>query len=483
MRPGYGSEARRTALSWLALGLAAGLALVGGLALLAGPGGVSPPSIATVYYYSDDAYHLVAYVHDSAGGPIGGLAVQYSSPTGLPEGAPAGGTTSASGIVAAAFPGPPTNETYTITATTAGGTNAIATPMTAPPATDPPGTVLPGVGDLADVDRGTYASTGQLMAFFAGPNGTAAGGFRVQFIFTQFDLLDRPAGPEAAGSIPDVAIPTINYSIARFSGYSLVAPVHVPPPPIRGLGPDITVQIVNPAGHVVDDGGFPPAEFGPQSSAPAGARAAEQALTDLGVAALVAGLLAGLVLYGVERLSGTLEPELARPVSPGGFLVARYAGALAALAAGTLVGVVALDLGLWARFGAPMPPALLAIALASCLAAVASWLAVPFALAHFLKSPQRLTSAVLAVLIVFGFLWGPAIAALGPLAGLGPGTIGAAKLAFDADVLNPALAPATLAQVGLLGTGAITAVGILVAEVLWVGVPLRVAVHRARTAD
>ena len=105
MNRGHLSELRRTALTRLSVVLAIALALVGGLSLLAGPDSPSPPSIATVYYYADGAYHLMAFVYDGVGRPVAGLTVQFSSPQGLPAGGSAAGTTDSAGVVVGTFPG------------------------------------------------------------------------------------------------------------------------------------------------------------------------------------------------------------------------------------------------------------------------------------------------------------------------------------------------------------------------------------------
>ena len=483
MNRGYVRELRRTALSRLAIVLAAALAVGGAVSLLAAPSAGSPPSIATVYYWSGGAYHLIGYVYDSQGRPIPGVTVQFSSPQGLAPGDPSSGTTNASGIVVGSFPSAYDNETYTLTAANAAGSTSVSTELTNYPNAVAPGTVVAGFGDLISLRTGTYRSTGALLAFFAGPNGTAPTGYSVEYYFTAFDLDARGVHPLSAPADNDTELANqSDIDIADFAGYAVVSGLSLGPAPPE-LGPDITVQIVNPDGDVVADAGFPPIAFGPQTIPPPATQAAGLALSELGLAGLVAGLLVGLSLYGTERLSGTLEPFLARPVTPEGLLTVRYLGALGTLAVGDAVGLAALDAGLAARFGGGLPTGLLLVALGASLLALAGWLAVPFLLSHLLRTSQRLTTAVIGVLVVFGFLWTPALQALAPWAGAGPGTLAGATLTFDANVVNAALAASTLVPAGLYGTDVATALGVAVVLLLWVLVPLGVAVWRARTAD
>lgn len=470
----YLREAGRVARSRLVVAVAVALALGGPVSLLAAPSGHYPPAIATVYYYGNDSYHLIAFVYDSQGHPLSGLTVTYSSPQPLPPGAPTSGVTDAAGIVAAAFPGPYKNATYVVTASNAGGTTSVTTELSNYPNPVAAGTVVAGFGDLVPIRSGTYVATGVLLAFFAGPNGTMPSGYKVRYQFTQFDLMDA-AHP--------AYVPPVLYPIANFTGYDSVSALNVPPPPNRTVGPDITVQIVNAAGGVVADAGFPPADFGVQSIAPPGTIAAELALSELGLAGLVAGLLAGLTVYGSERVNGTLEPYLARRVSPDGLLAARFLGAYTALGLGTVVGLAALDEGLNVQFGAGLPPRLLLVLLGSSLAALSAWVAIPFAIAHLTRSSVRLTTAVVGTLVIFGFLWTPLLVALGPIVGADPGTLLAGTLTFDANVVNAALASSTLVPAGLAGTDAATVVGVVGVLLAWAIGPIAVALYRARTAD
>lgn len=480
MNRSYVNELRRTALSRYLVALAIVGALAGGLALLPVPASSAPPSIATVYYYADGAYHVIGYVYDADGGPVAGATVVFSSPQGLPPGSPTGGTTNAAGIVEAAFPSAYNNETYIFSVTTSAGSAAIPTEVSNYPYALPAGTIVPGFGDMVPIDTGTYDSTGSLLVFYAGPNGTPPDGYRVQYYFPQ---LETATGASASASAQEAPTGSANYSVATLSGYAVLIPLRIAAPPNASFGADVTVQILRPSGTVATQSGFPPEDFGPQAAYPAATLAAGLALSEIGLAGLVIGLLAGLALYGNDRLSGALEPYLVRRVSAPGLLASRYVGALLPIAAATTVSVFALDAGLAERFGAPMPAGLLLVALGACLASVAAWLAVPFALAHATRTVARLTTAVTAVLAVFAFLWTPLLVALAPYLGAGPGTSAAAPFDFGAGVVNSALAPSTLVPDGIVGAGAATVAGVVAVAFLWIALPLGFALYRARTAD
>jgi ABC-type transport system involved in multi-copper enzyme maturation permease subunit len=201
-------------------------------------------------------------------------------------------------------------------------------------------------------------------------------------------------------------------------------------------------------------------------------------LTEMGLVLTVAGLLAGLACYGTERLLGTLEVYLARPTSGEGFFLARYLGLLAIFGLAVVAALAAADAAMAVRYGELLPTGVFAVALGACLATLAAWLAVAFALAHLLRGPLRLTAAVLAILVTFCFLWTPALVAASQdatsLAGVGTGS----SLNFDGSVLNPAASPATLGVLAMTGTGEATLLGVVLIALLWVGLPL-VAAFRA----
>jgi ABC-type transport system involved in multi-copper enzyme maturation permease subunit len=454
------------------------IVLTGAVSLLAAPSDALPPGIATVYYFEGGAYHLIAYLYDRLGNPVTGTRVDFGSPQSLPAGSTTSDVTGPDGIARGAFPvGIMGNYTFSTTATTSTGTTTVATEVSNWPTPPPAETVSEGYGDLVPVHTGVYSSTGQLLVFFAGSNGTAPQGYVVQYSFAQFDQSLRVPGAQLRPLDP-----TTNYSITALTGFHAVHSVAIDTAaPDRS--PAIFVELLDPQRVVVAFGEFAPSAFGPQPTLPPAGQAAELVLTELGLVATVAGLLTGLALYGSDRVSGFLDPYLARPVTAAGFLSARYLGLLLPLSMGMVLGILLGDVGLSARYGEEMPAPLLAVAIASALAALAAWLGVAFALAHLMRTATRLATATLAVLVVFAFLWTPALVTLAPVVGAPTGSANAGHLFFDASVVNPAQAPAALVPPALLGVDTATAVGIAVVAALWILIPLAVALMRARRSD
>jgi ABC-type transport system involved in multi-copper enzyme maturation permease subunit len=341
--------------------------------------------------------------------------------------------------------------------------------------------VLHGFGDIIPVRSGTYTSTGDLLAFFAGPNGSAPGGYVLQYHFATFDLMEQPTG----GSPDQLTVPKnfVNqYVLSNFSTYSTVAAVDLATPP-TGFGPSILAQIAAPNGSIVADAILPPTDFGPQSTTTPAAQAVQLVLTEVGLVSLVIGILGGIALYGSDRLSGALEPYLARPITPEGFVGARYVGLLLPLLGGVIAGLLVADAALSVRYGAAMPPALLAVAIASAAGGLAAWIGVPIALSHVTRSQIRLLTYALGIVVVFGFFWTPALISIGPWVGAGPGTLAGATLDFDAQMFNPALAPSTLVIPALLGTGLATVAGIVVDLAVWGILPIGFALWWTRRRD
>ena len=471
------AEVRRTATRKLSIVLLALLAVTGVLALLASPSPTSPPYLSTLYYYSGGAYHLIGSVHDAQGVPLSGVHVRFSSPQALPNGSTTSAVSDPEGIVRGAFPLPEGNYTFELSATNSAGTTVLGTEVTNWPVLPPQGAVVSGVNDIVPVPSGTYTSTGVLLVLTAGPNGTVPAGYTLQYIFEQFDQAAR-----VPGTAPALDPVSANYSLGPIDSYTSVRPVPVAPAP-DGLGPSILVEVVDPHHQVVSFAAFPPTDFGPMPNAPPAARAANLVLTEMALVATIAGLLGAVSLYGTERLSGTLEPYLARPVTAEGFLMARYVGLLLPLSAGVAIGWGAAGLGLSLRYGAPPPAALLAVGLLATLVGVSGWLGLAIALSHRLRTPLQLSTGVLALLVAFGFLWTPALTILGPAFGAPIGSDAWGHLLFDSSIINPALLAPTLVPLALLGTDGATLAGVLVVAALWTVIPILLGLERAARAD
>ncbi|MCI4366153.1 MAG: hypothetical protein L3K08_00190 [Thermoplasmata archaeon] len=470
-------EIRWTAGRKLTLVLTGVILLAGVVATFAGPSGVSVPSVATAYYYSGGAYHLLGYVYDTAGRPMAGIPVVFGSAVPIPPGSTLRTTTDSLGVFEGTFPSPEGNYTYTATATSSSGTSTVSTELTEWPVPAPAGVVSPGYGDIVPVRSGAYAPTGNLLVFFAGPNGTSPTEDHLQYQFVEFD-----ASVQVPGAAADALSSAENYSLGPLTSYGTVASVNLPTPP-PGLGPAILVQIVSPNGTVTADAIFPPIDFGPQATLTPATQAAGLVLTELGLVALVLGTLGGLAIYGNDRLSGSLDPYLARRVTAHGFLLSRYLGLLLPLGLGASVGILLTDGVFVARYGSAFPTPLLGVAIAATLGAVAASLAIPFALSHLSRTPVQLLTAALAIVVTFGFLWAPVLAAIGPSVGAGAGTSNAGTFDFDGQMADPGLAPSTLVHPALWGTDLATLVGIVLLTVGWIVVPLGFAYWRAYRGD
>lgn len=459
------AEAGRTATRRLALVLAAVVVVAGVASLLAAPAATTAPSVASVYYYEEGAYHVLGAVYGPTGEPLGGVEVAFTSPQPLPPGSTTEATTDAEGVVAGSFPLPLGNYTFVLTVHTGAGSGSNIVEVSDWPKPAPNGTVVNGVGDLVPVSQGAYRAFGSLYAFFAGPNGSAPSGLTVESAYL-------PLASNGSGAGPSNASPATSLGALRqFDGvFSVPAPR---PPP--GYGDLLEIRIVNASGATQVLGIFPSSDFGAQSAPTPGANALDLVTTELGLVLAVAGLVAGLALYGTDRLLGTLDVLLARATTRAGLFLARYLGLLGLFGVAVVASLGVADLGLDRLYGAPVPAAAFAVAAAAGIAAMAAWLAVAFALAHLMRNPLRLTASVLGILVVFCFLWTPALVSVSldatGVAGVGAGS----SVGFDGAVLNPALYPSALASLALTGTGALTAVGVVLVALLWILLPLGAA--------
>lgn len=463
------------------------LLVTGSAGLLATAPPASPPSISTVYYYGPGGYHLLIFLAGPTGAPAAQVHVTSSPSWSVPASASLSSVSGTSGLLVQTLPTPvELNGTVTVTATDAGGSSTVTTQLAPGWPRPPNGTIEEGINDLLAVRSGAYRAVGSLLVFFAGPNGTAPRNYSVQWGYEVTDLLGRPMAPGGPGRLRDAgpAATVIQhyYPLPALNAYTEVVPLHPGTAP-AGLGPDLSVSVLDPSGRIVSDQAFAPIQFGLLAGLAPGGVDAQVGLAPLLVIGGSAALLLGLGAYGLDRSSGALDAYLARPVTPRGLLLARYLGILIPLELGALLGLTGLDLGLWARFGVPMPAELVVVIGLSLLGSLAGLLGAAMAASQWARSPLRLLTAILSMLVLFGFLWGPILTTLAPFVGAVPGTAVATRFYFLGAVLDPMQTAPALAPLVIEGTDLVSGLTAVLVGLLWGIGPLASALLQANRTD
>jgi ABC-type transport system involved in multi-copper enzyme maturation permease subunit len=477
-------ELRRTVRGRVPLLLAGLLVAAGVASYLVAPAPSEPPLLATLYYYENGSYTVLAYVADAAGHPVSGARValsEYASPLAFTV----TGTSNGSGIATLRLPATPEfNLTVGLAASDPTG-GLVSSMVIAPGWPLPPnGTVVQGVNDLVSVQQGTYRTTGSLLAFFAGPNGTLPPSYPLLYGYEQFDTLARGSGPAPIELAPHAAVVSAGryVSVGSLSTYTQIFPIALVPP-APGFGPDVIFDLLDGAGDLIAYATFTPTQFGPSSSETAATSLAAEALSPLFALIATASLFLGLAGYGLDRSSGHLENLWARPVTLRGLYTTRYLGLLVPLAAGSVGAVAAVDAGLALRFGAALPPGPLALAAATAVAAAAAFLALAFALSETARSLVALVGGVLAVIVLLGFLWTPIASVVLTLLGVPPWASGAPSPSLAGTLLDPALAGPALLPGSVFGLAAATAALATASALAWILLPWAAGWYRAGDAD
>jgi hypothetical protein len=477
------AELRRTAIQRAPLVALILLVAAGAAGLLTTPAPADPPTISTVYYYDQGAYHMVVLASDPAGTPESQVHLRSTPSWSVPPGTSLDAASGASGLLNLTFPtAVELNGSVTITASGPGGSSTVTTQISPGWPLPSEGTVSEGSNDILAVRSGAYQATGELLVFFAGPNGTLPTGYSVQWGFEQLDLNGAPLHP---GSRPYPVLSTPQtepvqhyYTLTSLRSYDVVLPLHLSPAP-AGLGPDLSVSVLNMSGTLVSEQAFAPVAFGTIGGLATAGVDAQAALAPLLVIGGAAGLLLGLGAYGMDRTSGALDVYLARPVTPRGLLMARFLGLLVPLEVGIAGGIASLDLALWARFGAPMPPGLLLVVLLSSFGSVAGLLAAAVAASEMARTPVRLLTVILSLLVLFGFLWSPILTTVAPLIGAGPGTSAASRFLLLGAVLDPMQTAPALVPLAVEGTDLAAVVLVVVVGAAWLAGPILAATREA----
>jgi ABC-type transport system involved in multi-copper enzyme maturation permease subunit len=447
-----------------------------------------------IYYYEGGAYHVTAWAYDAGGDPVAGLSADIEEYT-------IGAPTSSSGPYPATTNG--AGELSVVIPVAEGPSVVIEfdyLSLDLPPSVFPfwegafaQGTMVPlgnltpgtagGFNALTSVGANFFSARAQVMAFAAGSNGSAPVGFR----------LEACSGAELPGTFPGNCTGWPTQELGSLTGEW----THASLPIFPANATFVIVQLVNATDAIVATLDLVPAPASGggsvvQSSINPGVYAVSDAASTLTFLVAAVALVSSYWTYARPRLSGTVEPVLARPVTRGGLLLDRYAAVAIAVVAAAAVEVLLLDVFAARTFGDPLPPGDVLPLIAAAVVGGLGFAGLIFATAHAVRTPEAVL-AVGIVLLAGSLLWSSIV--LGILVYAHPAYPGweLSLLLVRSQLLLPTQIP-VLAAEWLTGTSALgepigaSLGGVGVAEAAgvaaaWVVVPLAVAYRRAVTRD
>jgi ABC-2 type transport system permease protein len=204
--------------------------------------------------------------------------------------------------------------------------------------------------------------------------------------------------------------------------------------------------------------------------------------------------------YGKDRVSGILETVIKRPINKGGAIRSRFLANSVVVSSSILVAIVISDLISYRYFHIFMPLSFILDMWWAYSIIGVSFLAISYIFSHILKSPGALLGALIAVFFIFGLFWTVIFDVIVAAFSISSGTSGYITFQVLFNYANPA-GYASLFELylthalggGLGGFGSsqsinpayygVTPLLLLIAGILWVGVPFSIAQFLAVNRD
>jgi ABC-type transport system involved in multi-copper enzyme maturation permease subunit len=444
---------------------------------------------SAVYYYDNGGYHLLLWAYDAGGAPVAGVVAEFTAmTTGLGNGStgPYSATSNAQGELSLTVPAidqagvilmldSVSLATHRAVTVSWGGIfwgNALMLGYVPLGAVD-------GLNAFITVGTDYYSAHTQVMVFAAGPNGTAPTGLRLETC--SFSALPQS---NCTGLSTKELGPITTYW------------THSPLPMYPANATGVIVQLVNGSGGIVNE-----MFFSPTATAGSGATVVNQApgapilrefTSEVSFTLPLLALIAPYWAYAQPRLSGTVEPVLARPVTRRGIFLARYASVAIALVAAVAAEALILIASVDGILGEPLPAGFAAPLVGGLVVAALSFAGLLFLSAHLVRSPGAALAIGITLLVVW-FFWFDVLLGLLILIHVSSSSLVATTLVTRSQLLSPpqfpSLTTSLLTGLSPLGTplgsavGGVSSVVVAAAAVAWVVVPLVVAYSCAVMRD
>lgn len=408
IRSTYRHEIRNTLLSRATVGVMILAVLAGASALVTVESVTNsfPISGSAIVYYQNGAYHVTGWAYDGGGSPVSDVAAEFTEVTfgnNTTTAGPYWVKTNGQGEFELSVPVPDNASAYLML-------NFAALDSSRPVQVVwngilsfeseiflgylPPGAAV-GSNNLAVVGTDFYSAHAQFMTFLEGPNGSAPTGLEAVTCSTVPSFTFPPR-------FNCTGLPT--HALGAISGYWSTFPL----PTYPSNDSVVFIEVVNATGGVQETLQTTSTKTTEGSSAVVNSAPGESILTTfaeegsffLPAVALVSAYWA----YARPRLSGTVEPVLAGPVTRRGLFVTRYACVALMVLAAAIVDLFALDAGATWMLGEALPTGYILPLLGGLIVAGLGSVGLVFLVAHLVRTPGGSLGAA-SVPLGLGFFW------------------------------------------------------------------------------
>ena len=345
------------------------------------------PSAAVSVDYLSGEYTFSVVVSSYDGAAFSGARVVVSIQNGTSSiPAELAGTTNSSGLLSLRWPAPEC-VCETEFEIRAGGTPILESAVLPSPA---PSSLTPLTNPFFLVFPGTFVARQGLELAFASGDGSVPSGTALEYCVTS-----------AAEPMPTcTTLAQVTHGPQSF----LFDHVKIP---FNGAD-EVEVILVNSSGYTLAQAFYSGAQLDPTIvyETPAGL-SMEGAVWFLSFIAALSAFLIGFLVYGRDRLDGSLESVLALPITRRRLLLTRYTSSLVAVFTSALVGTAAVGLDFAARFAVTLPLNLWLALMAGLTVEGLIFAGLSFLGAHITRSASVLLVAGVLVSLVVTILWVP----------------------------------------------------------------------------
>lgn len=425
--------------------------------------------VSIAYNYSGE-YQFVVIVFNVAGTELTGLSAQSvqllfaaSNGTGPPLGGTSG-VTNSQGLVSLVWNTLPCRCDVEINITGPGGGLTATTPLGFPA----PVNLTPLWSPISIVPSGVFLAVPLLVVAFSDGAGHVPSGTNLSYCVSA----PSSGGPSEC---PSHSLGAVTSYLQSF-------------PSVRSLSLSdsdvIDFNLTGPGGALLYTQQIPFSAVDPtQASETFSAVRLVGGVETMSFIVAIAGILLGFVGYGRDRLSGSLDPVLALPITRMQLLLSRYAGVALVSVLGSTMGAVVLGFTITRAAGVPLPTSLwIGLVVAFAVEGIA-FVGLTFLGAHLMKSSALLLVVLILLCAALTILWIPVVSLVTTLSG-SPTDLTSASAQSGFAGWNPAQCAISIVGLAVFsfdGQGpyllpTITNPGLLTALILtWMAAPLGLA--------
>lgn len=298
------------------------------------------------------------------------------------------GTTNSQGFLSLTWASAPCDCDFVLNVTAASGVWLGEIPLADPP----PQNLTPLMGVFTVVPSGFFLSKPLLVVAFPDDNGQVPPGVNLTYSVPSLDPGVSPAeSARSLGPLTSVLQPFPSVQSLALSDFDTVQF-------------NLTGQRGSTIYSWYAQFAFLDPKYVTETNAAASLEAGVQTVSFL---AALAGALIGFVGYGRDRLTGTLDPVLALPVTRSRLLLSRYSSAVIVAIAGSVIGALVLGFTVSNVAGGLLPATVWLALVATVVVDSLAFVGLAFLGAHLTKSSTLLLVALILVAAAMTILWVP----------------------------------------------------------------------------